>query len=123
MPRSQHLGAVDVVRAQVVAPRLLLVLGVHPQREVVRGAHADDAVGHRVVLHEAHERAVAAAEPHVAGVGVVVGGRVLDDRETEHVAIERDRALEVPADRRDMVQPAQLHALGILHAPEGYGAP
>ena len=37
------------------------------------------------------KRAVAAVEPHVAGVGIVVGRRVVDDRQPEHVAIERDR--------------------------------
>ena len=41
----EHVGAVDVVLAQVVAPRLLLVRGVDAQREVVRGADADDALG------------------------------------------------------------------------------
>ena len=75
--------------------------------------------GSRGVLHEAHERAVAGAEPHVPGVGIVVGRRVVDDRQAEHVAIERDRALEVRADRRDVVQPAQPHALLIRHAAEG----
>ena len=46
-------------------------------------------------------------------------GASLDDRQPEHVAIERDRALEVAADRRDVVQPAQPHALVVRHAAEG----
>jgi hypothetical protein len=58
----------------------------------------------------------------VPGVGIVVGGRVLDDRQAEHIAVERDRALEIPADGRHMVQPAQLHALLIVHAAEAYEA-
>ena len=70
------------------------------------------------VLHEAHEppgRAVERPEPHVAAGRIVVGRAVVDDRQAQHVAVEGDRPLEVAADRRHVVQPAQLHALLIGH--------
>jgi hypothetical protein len=47
----------------------------------------------------------------VARVRVVVGRAVVDDRQAEQVAVERDRGVGVAADRRDVVQAAQLHAL------------
>jgi hypothetical protein len=113
------VGALDVVGLEVVAPRLLLLLGVDAESEMVRDA-APHLPGRELrVLHEAQVRPVAGAEPHVAGVGIVVGRRVVDDRQPEPVAIERDRLLEVGADRRHVVQPAQLHALLIRHAAEG----
>ena len=55
-------------------------------------------------------RPVDGAEPHVAGGRVVVGRRVAHDPEPEHVAVERDAALDVGADQRDVVQPRELHA-------------
>jgi hypothetical protein len=111
-----RIGAVDPARAQVVAPGLELLVGVHAQGEVVRRAGAHDARGQLRVLHEAQQRAVGRAEPHVAGVRVVVGGAVVDDAQAEPVAIERDRALQVAGDRRHVVQPAQLHASLVRHA-------
>jgi hypothetical protein len=47
----------------------------------------------------------------VARLGIVVGRAVVHDRETHHVAVEGDRALGVAADRRHVVQAAELHAL------------
>jgi hypothetical protein len=49
----------------------------------------------------------------VAGVRIVVGRAVVDDRQPEQVAVEGDRALEVGRDGRHVVQPSELHALGL----------
>ena len=57
-------------------------------------------------------RAGRVAEPEVARAGVVVVDALLDEREAEHVAVEGGRALEVAADRRDVVQAGQPHARG-----------
>src|SRR4051794_23395310 len=53
-----HLGGRDVATAQVVAPGLLLLRAVDAQGEVVRGAGADEALGHLRVVQERDERAV-----------------------------------------------------------------
>ena len=83
-------------------------------------ADAHHALGQLRVLHEREQRAAArrraGAEPHVAGAGVVVAGAVVDDPEAHDVAIERDRRLEVAADRGDVVQPAELHAALFAHS-------
>src|SRR5207249_1402412 len=81
--------------------------------EVVRGAAPDVPLVELRVFQERHERAGRAAgvaEPEVARVGVVVVGGLAHERETEEVAVERRRALEVCADERDVVQPGELHA-------------
>jgi hypothetical protein len=108
----EHVGALDPPLAQIVAPRLLLFRALHAEREVVRRADADHARRKLRVLHEAQVAvAVAAVEPHVTGFGVVIRGSVVHDRQAERVAVERDGALEVAADRGDVVHPTQPHAL------------
>src|SRR3954469_16779032 len=62
-PAVEDLAAGDPAGPEVVAPRLLLAARLDAEREVVRGADPDDAVGHEAVLHEAHERPVPAVEP------------------------------------------------------------
>jgi hypothetical protein len=116
----EHVGALDALAAEVVAPGLLLVGAVHREREVMRRPDAHDTLGQLRVLHEGHERAgggVDVPEPHVATLGVVVAGAVVHHREPQEVAVERDRAVEVAADRRDVVQTSQLHALLSAHGP------
>ena len=117
----EDLRALHSAGAQVLAPRVLLLGRLDEQREVVRRADAHDALRELGVLHEAQQLpglAVERAEPHMAAVGIVVGRAVVDDREAEHVAVEGDRLLRVAADRRDVVQAAQLHALLIRHGGE-----
>jgi hypothetical protein len=119
----EDVGALDPVLAQVVAPGLLLLRRVDGQREVVRGAGADHALGQLGVLHEADQHAGAAlerAEPHVAGLRIVVGRAVVDDRHPEQVAVERDRPVEVGRDGGEVVKPPQLHALLLGHGPAEY---
>jgi hypothetical protein len=110
----EHVGALDALAAQVVAPRLLLLGAVDHEGEVVCRADADDALRQLGVAHEGdeHPRApVLRAEPDVARLRIVVGRPVVDDRQAHQVAVERDRALGVAADRGHVMQPAQLHAL------------
>ena len=66
----------------------------------------------RRVLQERDERAAVAriAEPEVARVGVVVVAALAQEGEAEDVAVEGGRALEVGADRGDVVQAGQAHA-------------
>jgi hypothetical protein len=104
----EHVGALDPLAAEVVAPRLLLLRAVDHEGEVVRGADAHHALGQLRIAHERdeHSRApVLRAEPDVARVGVVVGRPVVDDGEPHEVAVEGDRALRIAADRRDVMQP------------------
>src|SRR4051812_45164704 len=64
----EHLRAFDAAAAQVVAPRLLLLGRLDHEREVMRGAHADDARGQLGVLHERDQHPgtpVLRAEPDV----------------------------------------------------------
>ncbi len=54
-PRSNTIGALDALAAQVVAPGLLLLGALHHEREVVGGADADHAGRQLGVLHERDE--------------------------------------------------------------------
>ena len=84
----------------------------------MRGPGPDHALRQVRVLHEAEQHpgaAVERAEPHVAGRGVVVRRAVVHDRETEQVAVERDRPVEIAGDRGEVMQPAELHALLLGH--------
>ena len=94
----EDLGALDALVAEVVAPGLQLLGATPPQREVVRRAAPTTPAGSSGYSMKPTQRArrpVERAEPHVARARVVVGRPVAHDREAEHVAVERDRALEV----------------------------
>ena len=57
------------------------------------------------------------AEPEVARVGVVVVAGLADESQAEHVAVEGGRAVEVRADRGDVVQPREPQALRLPGRP------
>ena len=59
------------------------------------------------------------AEPEVARVGIVVVAALAQEGEAEDVAVERGRALEVGADRRDVVNPREPQALRLTRAAGG----
>jgi hypothetical protein len=89
---------------------------------VVGGAHTHLSRRHLGVLEERDKLAGPVAEPEVAGVGVVVVARLMREREPQEVAVEGRGAVEVAADRSDVVQPAQGHPArrrGEGHAAEG----
>src|SRR4051812_22769647 len=107
--------------AQVVAPGAELFDALHGQGEVMRGAAPDLALVELRVLQERDQRprrAGGVAEPEVPRVGIVVIDGLARQRQAEHVAVERGRALEVGADERHVMQPGDLHPArsGIGHA-------
>ena len=61
------------------------------------------------------------------GAPVVGVQRLLDEPEPEHVAVESDRPVEIGADQRDVVDPADLEPAGLRgrglrgHEPESRG--
>jgi hypothetical protein len=57
--------------------------------------------------------------PHCGNQISSRSGGFVHDREPEQIAVEGDRALEVRRDGGDMVQPAELHALAVVHGPAG----
>ena len=96
---------------------MLLLVRLDRERDVVHGAGADDAVLHLRVLEERDQRAGGAlcvAEPEVPRAGVVVVDAALDEREAEHVAVEGGRAVEVAADRCDVMQAGEAHPAGLI---------
>src|SRR5262249_9763874 len=109
----EDVRALDVARAEVVAPRVELVRRADREREVMGRADAGPSGLERRVLHERDEDAAAVAgmaEPEMARVGMVVVVPFPQQGEAEDVAVEGRGAVEVGADRGDVMQPREAHA-------------
>ena len=100
--------------AQVVAPgsELLVAADGRSARWWVDAATDLAPLVELRVLQERHERPGApAASPNqkcrASGSSSLLASR--NERQAQHVAVERGRAIEVGADQRDVVQPRELH--------------
>src|SRR6478672_7875644 len=109
----EDVRALDVAGPQVLAPCLELVPRGDREGEMMGRADAGPPGLERRVLHERDEHAAVPgmAEPEVARVGIVVVATLAQKGEAEDVAVEDRRAVEVGADRGDVMQAGEARAL------------
>ena len=105
-------GGRDSLRAQALRPEAERLVGGNSPDDPMHHAGAGLAAPCARILEEGDVRARAAVLVRVEEVvdrGVVLVDRLLDEAEAEHPCVEVDVTGCVARDRRDVVNPFQLH--------------